>query len=112
MKYAKIITARRRRLSNPLSSTSLGFTVPLSFSATPTRRASLATLCHHAALGHAVQIPLHPQERHRSARWWLSRSRRTFLAIAQANAPQETTVKITEYKEMEPFFVKGGSDEP
>jgi hypothetical protein len=35
-----------------------------------------------------------------------------FLAIAQGNAPKEATVKTLEYKEMEPFFVKGESDEP
>jgi len=45
MKYAKT-SARRRRLSSPSSSTSLACTVPPSFSATPTRRASLATSCH------------------------------------------------------------------
>jgi hypothetical protein len=45
------------------------------------------------------------------ARWWLSRSRRS-SRIAQGNAPKEATVKILEYKEMEPFFVKGESDEP
>ena len=28
----------------------------------------------------------------------------------QGNAPKEATVKILEYKEMEPFFVKGESD--
>jgi uncharacterized protein YbjT (DUF2867 family) len=31
---------------------------------------------------------------------------------AQRNAPKEATVKILEYKEMEPFFVKGESNEP
>src|SRR6266849_10879326 len=30
----------------------------------------------------------------------------------QGNAPKEATVKILEYQEMEPFFVKGESDEP
>ena len=35
-----------------------------------------------------------------------------FLAIAQGNAPKEPTVRILEYKEMEPFFVKGESGEP
>jgi len=37
---------------------------------------------------------------------------RAFLAMAQGNAPKEPTVKILEYKDMEPFFVKGESDEP
>jgi hypothetical protein len=37
-------------------------------------------------------------------------SEQAFLAIAQSNSP--ATVKILEYKEMEPFFVKGDSNEP
>jgi hypothetical protein len=31
---------------------------------------------------------------------------RALLAIAQGNAPKEPTVKILEYKDMEPFFVR------
>jgi hypothetical protein len=42
----------------------------------------------------------------------VARSEQAFLAIAQGNAPKEATVKILEFKEMEPFFVKGESDEP
>jgi hypothetical protein len=42
----------------------------------------------------------------------VAQSEQAFLAIAQGNAPKEETVKILEYKEMEPFFVKGESDEP
>jgi hypothetical protein len=41
----------------------------------------------------------------------VARSEQAFLAIAQSDAPQEATVKILEYQEMEPFFVKGESDE-
>jgi hypothetical protein len=40
----------------------------------------------------------------------VAQSEQAFLAIAQGNAPKEATVKILEYKEMEPFFVKGESD--
>jgi hypothetical protein len=40
------------------------------------------------------------------------RDHKEFLAIAQGNAPKGATVKILEYREMEPFFVKGESDEP
>jgi hypothetical protein len=36
----------------------------------------------------------------------------TLLTIAQGNSPKDPTVKILEYKDMEPFFVKGESDEP
>jgi hypothetical protein len=42
----------------------------------------------------------------------VAQSEQAFLAIAQANAPKAATVKILGYKEMEPFFVKGESDEP
>ena len=45
MKYAKII-GEKERLSSPSSSTSLDCIVLPSFSATPTRRASLAMSCH------------------------------------------------------------------
>ena len=41
----------------------------------------------------------------------VAQSEQAFLAIAQGNAPKEATVKILEYKEMEPFFVKGESGE-
>jgi hypothetical protein len=42
----------------------------------------------------------------------VAHSEQAFLAIAQSNAPREATVTILEYKDMEPFFVKGESDEP
>jgi hypothetical protein len=42
----------------------------------------------------------------------VAQSEQAFLAIAQGKAPGEATVKILEYKEMKPFFVKGESDEP
>jgi hypothetical protein len=45
------------------------------------------------------------------ARAMVAESEQAFLAIAGANAPQAPTVKILEYKEMEPFFVKGERDE-
>jgi hypothetical protein len=35
-----------------------------------------------------------------------------FFAIAQGNHPKEAIVKILEYKEMKPFFVRGEGDEP
>jgi DeoR/GlpR family transcriptional regulator of sugar metabolism len=46
------------------------------------------------------------------ARAMMAQSEQAFLAIAQSNAPRQATVKILEYKDMEPFFVKGESDEP
>jgi hypothetical protein len=41
----------------------------------------------------------------------VAQSEQAFLAIAQGKAPKEAIVKILEYKEMEPFLVKGESDE-
>jgi hypothetical protein len=46
------------------------------------------------------------------ARAMVAQSEQAFLAVAQGNPPREGTVKILEFKEMEPFFVKGESDEP
>ena len=46
------------------------------------------------------------------ARAMVAQSEQAFLAIAQGNAHEAPTVKILEYKEMEPFFVKGERDEP
>jgi len=46
------------------------------------------------------------------ARAMVAQTEQAFLAIAQGNAPKEPTAKILEYKDMEPLFVKGESDEP
>jgi len=46
------------------------------------------------------------------ARTMVAQSEQAFLAIAQGDAPKEATVKILEYKDMEPFFVNGESNEP
>ena len=46
------------------------------------------------------------------ARAMVAQTEQAFLAIGQGNAPKEPTVEIREYKDMEPFFVKGESDEP
>ena len=46
------------------------------------------------------------------ARAMVAQSEQAFLAIAEGRAPKGQTLKILEYKEMEPFFVEGESDEP
>ena len=46
------------------------------------------------------------------ARAMVAQSEQAFLAMAQGNPPQGATVKILEYKDMEPFFIKGERDEP
>jgi hypothetical protein len=60
----------------------------------------------------AMPSKYHSIHKNDLARAMVAQSEQAFLAIAQGNAPKEATVKILEYKEMEPFFVKGESDEP
>jgi hypothetical protein len=40
----------------------------------------------------------------------VAQTEQAFLAIAQGNVPKDPTVKALEYKDMEPFFVKGESE--
>jgi uncharacterized protein YbjT (DUF2867 family) len=60
----------------------------------------------------AVPSKYHAIHKNDLARVIVAQSEQAFLAIAQGNAPNEATVKILEYKQMLPFFVKGESDEP
>ena len=60
----------------------------------------------------AMPSKYHSIHKNDLARAMVAQSEQAFLAIAQGNAPKEATVKILEFKEMEPFFVKGESDEP
>ena len=60
----------------------------------------------------AMPSKYHSIHKNDLARAMVAQSEQAFLAIAQGDAPQEATVKILEYKEMEPFFIKGESDEP
>jgi hypothetical protein len=46
------------------------------------------------------------------ARAMVAQSEQAFLAMARGNAPRGATVKILQYKDMEPFFIKGERDEP
>jgi hypothetical protein len=59
----------------------------------------------------AMPSKYHSIHKNDLARAMVAQSEQAFLAIAQGNAPKEATVKILEYKEMKPFFVKGESDE-
>jgi hypothetical protein len=63
-------------------------------------------------LNWAMPSKYHSIHKNDLARAMVAQSERAFLAIAQGNAPKEAIVKILEYKEMEPFFVKGEGDEP
>jgi hypothetical protein len=60
----------------------------------------------------AMPSKYHSIHKNDLARAMVAQSEQAFRAIAQGSAPKEATVKILEYKEMEPFFVKVESDEP
>ncbi len=60
----------------------------------------------------AMPSKYHSIHKNDLARAMVAQSEQAFFAIVQASAPGKTTVKILEYREMEPFFVKGESDEP
>ncbi len=60
----------------------------------------------------AMPSKYHSIHKNDLARAMVAQSELAFLAISRGNAPKEATVKILEYKDMEPFFVKGESDEP
>ena len=59
----------------------------------------------------AIPSKYHSIHKNDLARAMVAQSERAFLAITQGNTPKQT-VKIMEYKEMQPFFIKGESDEP
>jgi hypothetical protein len=60
----------------------------------------------------AMPSKYHSIHKNDLARAMVAQSEQAFVAIAQGNVPKEPTVKILGYKDMEPFFVKGESDEP
>jgi uncharacterized protein YbjT (DUF2867 family) len=61
----------------------------------------------------AMPSKYHSIHKNDLARAMVAQSEQAFLAIAQGkHTPSEATVKILEYKDMKPFFVKGESDEP
>jgi uncharacterized protein YbjT (DUF2867 family) len=109
MKYAKII-GEKEKAAESLEFNFLGLFRPaviLGNSNTP------AILGHVMPLLHwAMSSKYHSIHKNDLARAMVARSEQAFLAIAQGNALKEATVKILEYKEMEPFFVKGERDEP
>ena len=55
----------------------------------------------------AMPSKYHSIHKNDLARAMVAQSEEAFLAIVQSNAPKEPIVKVLEYKEMEPFFVKG-----
>ena len=59
----------------------------------------------------AMPSKYHSIHKNDLARAMVAQSEQVFLALSQGNPPR-ATVKILEYKEMKPFFIKGESDQP
>jgi len=108
MKYAKIIGEKEKAVES-VKFDFLGLYRPgviLGNSNTPGVLGHVMPLLHWA-----MPAKYHSIHKNDLARAMVAQSEQVFLAIAQGYAP-EATVKILEYKEMEPFFVRGESDEP
>ena len=109
MKYAKIIGEKEKAVES-VKFDFLGIYRPaviLGNANTPRALNYLMPLLHWA-----MPSKYHSIHRNDLARAMVALSEQVFLAMAQGNAPKGTTVKILEYKDMEPFFIKGERDEP
>jgi len=109
MKYAKIIGEKEKAVES-VRFDFFGVYRPaviLGNSNTPGVLGYVMPLLHWA-----MPSKYHSIHKNDLARAMVAHLEQAFLAIAQGNAPKEATVKILEYKQMEPFFVKGESDEP
>jgi uncharacterized protein YbjT (DUF2867 family) len=109
MKYAKIIGQKQEAVES-VKFDFLGVYRPaviLGNSNTPGVLGYLMPLLHWA-------MPSKYRSIHKNdlARAMVAQSEQAFLALLQGSAPKTATVKILEYKEMEPFFLKGERDEP
>ena len=109
MKYAKIIGEKEKAVES-VKIDFLGIYRPaviLGNANTPRALNYLMPLLHWV-----MPAKYHSIHKNDLARAMVAQSEQAFLAMAQGNAPKAATVKILEYKDMEPFFVKGESDEP
>ena len=109
MKYAKII-GEKGKAAESLKFNFLGLYRPaviLGNSNTPGILGYVMPLLHWA-----MPSKYHSIHKNDLARAMVAQSEQAFLALARGNSPEQATVKVLEYKEMEPFFVKGDSDEP
>jgi uncharacterized protein YbjT (DUF2867 family) len=109
MKYARIIGEKERAVAS-VKFDFLGLYRPsviLGNTNTPGFLGFVMPLVHWA-----VSSKYHAIHKHDLARAMVAQSEQAFLSIAQGNAHKVVTVKILEYQEMRPFFVKGESDEP
>ena len=108
MKYAKIIGEKEKAIES-LKFDFLGMYRPaviLGNSNTPGTLGYVIPLLHWA-----MPSRYHSIHKNDLARAMVEQSEQAFLAIAQGNPHREATVKILEYKDMEPFFVDGERDE-
>jgi len=108
MKYAKIIGEKEKAVES-VNFDFLGVYRPaviLGNSNTPGVLGYVMPLLHWA-----MPSRYHSIHKNDLARAMVARSEQAFLAIAQGSAPEKATVKILEYKEMEPLFINGDSDE-
>jgi len=109
MKYTKIIGEKEKAVES-VRFDFLGIYRPaviLGNSNTPGALGYVMPLLHWA-----MPSKYHSIHKNDLARAMVTQSEQAFLAIAQGKAPKEATVKILEYREMEPVFVKGERDEP
>jgi uncharacterized protein YbjT (DUF2867 family) len=102
MRYAKIIGEKEKAVES-VKFDFLGIYRP----AVPNVLSYVMPLLHWA-----MPSKYHSIHKNDLARAMVAQSEQAFLAIAQGSAPKEATLKILEYKEMKPYFVKGESDEP
>jgi uncharacterized protein YbjT (DUF2867 family) len=109
IKYAKIIGEKEKAVES-VKFDFLGIYRPaviLGNSNTPGTLGYVIPLLHWA-----MPSKYHSIHKNDLARAMVAQSEQAFLALAQAKGPANPAVKILEYKEMEPFFVRGESDEP
>jgi uncharacterized protein YbjT (DUF2867 family) len=109
MRYARIIGEKEKALAS-IKFDFLGLYRPgviLGNANTPGVLGCVMPLLHWA-----MPSKYHSIHKNDLARAMVAQSEQAFLATAQSDAPKEPIVKILEYNEMEPFFVKGESDEP
>ena len=109
IKYAKIIGEKEKAVES-VNFDFLGIYRPaviLGNSNTPGALGYVMPLLHWA-----MPPKYHSIHKNDLARAIVAQSEQAFLSITHGNAPEEAIVKILEYKEMEPFFIKGESDQP
>ena len=109
MKYARIVGEKEKAVES-VKFDFLGVYRPaviLGNSNTPGVLGYVMPLVHWA-----MPSKYHSIHKNDLARAMVAQSEQAFLAIAQGNAPKNPTVRILEYKQMQPFFARGERGEP